>query len=181
MTSCTLAVALNSLLLSTELKCTWTFKLQASKHTHTHSCAMQSHQCGAHLKYAVQLVVLENVTFSVLTYQFTQCRKLEECVAYMYMYIPQCPFCNLSLSTNRRGGLYAGCNIFSPDYALPRSRNVQWFCECWLHSCAVILPRRLCMNLTVQEFRRGGERGSSVEREAERCSRHQRWAGELQQ
>jgi len=29
------------------------------------------------------------------------------------------PFCNLSLSTERRGGLYAGCTNFSRDYALP--------------------------------------------------------------
>ena len=29
------------------------------------------------------------------------------------------PFCNLSLSTKRRGGLYAGCDNFSRDYALP--------------------------------------------------------------
>ena len=26
------------------------------------------------------------------------------------------PFCNLSLSTKRRGGLYAGCDNFSRDY-----------------------------------------------------------------
>ena len=29
------------------------------------------------------------------------------------------PICNLSLSTKRRGGLYAGCDIFSRDYAPP--------------------------------------------------------------
>ena len=34
------------------------------------------------------------------------------------------PFCNLSLSTKRRGGLYAGCNDFSRDYApLPVPRK----------------------------------------------------------
>ena len=32
-------------------------------------------------------------------------------------YVP--PFCNLSLSTKHRGGLYVGCDIFSHDYALP--------------------------------------------------------------
>ena len=32
------------------------------------------------------------------------------------------PLCNLSLSTKRRGGLYAGCDDFSRDYApLPSS------------------------------------------------------------
>ena len=29
------------------------------------------------------------------------------------------PFCNLSLSTKHREGLYAGCDIFSCDYAPP--------------------------------------------------------------
>ena len=35
--------------------------------------------------------------------------------------------CNLSLITMRKGGggcLYVGCDIFSRDYALPRSRDV---------------------------------------------------------
>ena len=32
------------------------------------------------------------------------------------------PFCNLSLSTKRRGGLYAGCDNFSRDYALPSDK-----------------------------------------------------------
>ena len=44
-----------------------------------------------------------------------------------YCSVPQIrlPFCNLSLSTKRRGaGLNAGCDIFSRDYALLRSRNV---------------------------------------------------------
>jgi len=38
-----------------------------------------------------------------------------------YRSVPQIrpPFCNLSLSTKRRGGLYAGCDNFSRDYALP--------------------------------------------------------------
>ena len=29
------------------------------------------------------------------------------------------PFCNLSLSTKHRRGLYTGCDIFSHNYALP--------------------------------------------------------------
>ena len=53
----------------------------------------------------------------------------------LYMYIQEPPhmvnyytvvsckyapdFCNLSLSTKRRGGLYAGCDDFSRDYAPP--------------------------------------------------------------
>ena len=32
---------------------------------------------------------------------------------------PPPPFCNLSLSTKRRVGLYAGCDYFSRDYAPP--------------------------------------------------------------
>ena len=38
-----------------------------------------------------------------------------------YRSVPQIrpPFCNLSLSTKRRGGLYVGCDIFSRDYAPP--------------------------------------------------------------
>ena len=38
-----------------------------------------------------------------------------------YRSVPQIrpPFCNLSLSTKRRGGLYAGCDDFSRDYAPP--------------------------------------------------------------
>ena len=37
----------------------------------------------------------------------------------IYLSVPQIrpPFCNLSLSKNRRGGLYAGCDIFSRNYA----------------------------------------------------------------
>ena len=34
------------------------------------------------------------------------------------------PFVILALVQSVGGGLYAGCNIFSCDYALPRSRNV---------------------------------------------------------
>ena len=35
------------------------------------------------------------------------------------------PLCNLSLSTKRRGGaLYAGCDNFSRDYALPSGHEV---------------------------------------------------------
>ena len=43
-----------------------------------------------------------------------------------YRSVPQIrpPFCNLSLSTKRRGGLYAGCDIFSRDYALPSGHEV---------------------------------------------------------
>ena len=49
---------------------------------------------------------------------------------WIYRSVPQIrpPFCNLSLSTKRRGGLYA---ITPP----PRSRNVERFCGCWLRSC----------------------------------------------
>ena len=45
---------------------------------------------------------------------------------YMYHSVPQIrtPFCNLNLSTKRRGGLYAGCDNFSPDYALPSGHEV---------------------------------------------------------
>ena len=32
------------------------------------------------------------------------------------------PFCNLSLSTKLMGGLYAGCDNFSHDYALPSDK-----------------------------------------------------------
>ena len=48
-------------------------------------------------------------------------------VYYYYCSVPQIrpSFCHLSLSTNRSGGLYARCDIFSHDYARPpRSRNV---------------------------------------------------------
>ena len=42
---------------------------------------------------------------------------------YMWMYRSvlqvRPPFCNLSLSIKHRGGLYAGCDILSRDYALP--------------------------------------------------------------
>ena len=89
------------------------------------------------------------------------------------------PFCNFSFSTKRRGGLYAGCNIFFRGYALPRSRNVEQFCGWWLCSCAAILPQRpwtwLC-----KSFNKGGEWGPSAKCEAspcveckvERCFRH---------
>ena len=36
------------------------------------------------------------------------------------------PFCNLSLSTKRRGGLCAGCDDFSRDYALPFRTGKAW-------------------------------------------------------
>ena len=36
------------------------------------------------------------------------------------------PFCNISLSTKRRGGLYAGCDDFSRDYALPSGTGKAW-------------------------------------------------------
>ena len=40
---------------------------------------------------------------------------------YIYRSVPQIrpPSRNLSLSTKRRGGLYAGCEDFSRDYAPP--------------------------------------------------------------
>ena len=43
-----------------------------------------------------------------------------------YRSVPQIcpPFCNLSLSTKRRGGLYAGCDNFSRNYALPSRHEV---------------------------------------------------------
>ena len=43
-----------------------------------------------------------------------------------YRSVPQIrpPFCNLSLSTKRRGGLYTGCDNFSRDYALPSGHQV---------------------------------------------------------
>ena len=46
----------------------------------------------------------------------------------MYRSVPQIrpPFCNLSLSTKRRGGLYTGCDDFSRDYALPSSTGKAW-------------------------------------------------------
>ena len=34
------------------------------------------------------------------------------------------PFGNLSLSTKHRGGLYAGCDNFSHDYAFPSGHEV---------------------------------------------------------
>ena len=40
-------------------------------------------------------------------------------ISCIYRSVPQIrpPFCNLSLSTKRRGGLCAGCDDFSRDYA----------------------------------------------------------------
>ena len=38
------------------------------------------------------------------------------------------PFCNLSLSTKRREGLYAGCDNLSCDYALPSGKT---WPHCW--------------------------------------------------
>ena len=45
-----------------------------------------------------------------------------------YRSVPQIrpPFCNLSLSTKRRGGLYVGCDNFSHDYAPPSSTDKAW-------------------------------------------------------
>ena len=56
------------------------------------------------------------------------------------------PFCNLSPSTKRKGGLCAGCDIFSRDYALPsgappttcpdRKKQCIWrLCSCYLEGC----------------------------------------------
>ena len=53
-------------------------------------------------------------------------------------------------STKRRGGLYAGCDNFSRDYALPSDKA-------WLH-CYLSEGR-------------GGQARGVAEREAERCSR----------
>ena len=45
--------------------------------------------------------------------------------SFLFIIIPRSvpqirpPFCNLSLSTKCRGGLYAGCDDFSRDYAPP--------------------------------------------------------------
>ena len=43
-----------------------------------------------------------------------------------YRSVPQIrpPFCKLNLSTKRLGGLYAGCDNFSRDYALPFGHEV---------------------------------------------------------
>ena len=43
---------------------------------------------------------------------------------YIYCSVPQIrpPFCNLSLNTKHGGGLYAGCDNFSYDYALPSNK-----------------------------------------------------------
>ena len=70
----------------------------------------------------------------------------------MYRSVPQIrpPFCNLGLSTKRRGGLYAGCNDFSRDYAPP------------------LLPVPIKNDLIV-----GGDEGQAqgiAKHEAERCS-----------
>jgi len=51
----------------------------------------------------------------------------------------------LSLSTKRKGGLYAGCDNFSRDYSL-LSDKASPHCHCWW--------------------------GVEVKREAERCSQH---------
>ena len=50
----------------------------------------------------------------------------QEQVGGNYRSVPQIrpPFCNLSLSTKCRGGLYAGCDNFSRDYALPSDHEV---------------------------------------------------------
>ena len=64
----------------------------------------------------------------------------------MYHSAPQIhpPFCNLSLSTNRKGGLYVGCDIFSRDYTLPsgappttscRGQHIWRLCSCYLEQC----------------------------------------------
>jgi len=44
----------------------------------------------------------------------------------IYRSVPQIrpPFCSLSLSTKCRGGLYAGCDNFSRDCALPSGHEV---------------------------------------------------------
>ena len=53
----------------------------------------------------------------------SECDEMSQAFPTMLVYrsVPQIrpPFCNLSLSTKRRGGLYAGCDIFSRDYAPP--------------------------------------------------------------
>ena len=43
----------------------------------------------------------------------------------IYRSVPQIrpPFCNLSLGTKRTGGLYAGCDNFSREYALPSEKH----------------------------------------------------------
>ena len=67
---------------------------------------------------------------------------------FVYRSVPQIRphFCNLGLSTNRRGGgrLYAGCDIFSRDYALPSGvppttscggQRIRRLCSCYLEEC----------------------------------------------
>ena len=54
------------------------------------------------------------------------------------------PFATLALVQNARGGLYAGCDNFSHDYALPSGHEV------------IV----------------GGEARVVAKREAERCSQH---------
>jgi len=60
------------------------------------------------------------------------------------------PFCNLSLSTKRRGGLRLGMRQFSRNYALPSDKA-------WLH-CYLSVGG-------------GGQARGVPERKAERCSR----------
>ena len=74
---------------------------------------------------------------------------------YIYRSVPQIrpPFCNFSFSTKRRGGLYAGCDNFSRDYALPSDEHKA------SHSA---MP---CARWGA------GQAQGVAEREAERCSR----------
>ena len=73
----------------------------------------------------------------------------------IYRSVPQIrpPFCNFSFSTKRRGGLYAGCDNFSRDYALPSDEH---------KASRSAMP---CARWGA------GQAQGVAEREAERCSR----------
>ena len=71
------------------------------------------------------------------------------CTVVSRKYTP--PFATLALVQNAGGGLYAGCDNFSRDYALPSDKA-------WLH-CYLSVGG-------------GGQARGIPECEAERCSRH---------
>ena len=78
--------------------------------------------------------------------------KTENCLYIcIYRSVPQIhpPFCNLSLSTKRRGGLYAGCDIFSRDYALPSGAPPITSCPKRTHLTTLQLPSGMMLFIHV--------------------------------
>ena len=91
------------------------------------------------------------------------------------------PFATLALVQSAGGGgggggLYAGCDIFSRDYALPRSRNMSGSVDAGFVLHALLFHHGDLEPDCIGVSTRGGtspkrEASLSVEREAERCSR----------